>query len=218
MSNSSHPDQARRFVGPNLDPNCLQILSAGDTSRQIINRKSRQKFSNVLPLVPGWIVPHWILVLSDPWRWQEKLLCSIVWHYHQSYVQHYMANLMLVQWVIAIHAEVWTCHFGGNSIYCQWPWYRSQKVLQCLLNVNIMANIKKVMLTKDAPLSSHLAVTFCKLDNFFLTSQASKINHLVAFYGVVKDRFSTKSESMKSATALLPISSASIRSLAMPDL
>ena len=28
---------------------------------------------HALPLVPGWI-----LVLSDPWRWQEKLLCSVV--------------------------------------------------------------------------------------------------------------------------------------------
>ena len=34
----------------------------------------------------------------------------------------------------------------------------------------------------------------------------------------MKDRFSTKSESMKSATAFLPMSSASIRSLAMPGL
>ena len=37
--------------------------------------------------------------------------------------------------------------------------------------------------------------------------------------GDVKDRFFlTKSESMKSATAFLPVSSASIRSLAMPGL
>ena len=41
---------------------------------------------------------------------------------------------------------------------------------------------------------------------------------LVAFYGVVKHKFSTKSESMKSAKAFLPIASASIRSLAMSDL
>ena len=34
----------------------------------------------------------------------------------------------------------------------------------------------------------------------------------------MKDRFSTKNESMKSATAFLPMSSASIRSLAMPGL
>ena len=61
-------------------------------------------------------------------------------------------------------------------------------------------------------------ITFCKLDNLFLTSQASKLYQLVAFYGVVKDRFSTKTESMKSATAFLLISSASIISLAMPDL
>ena len=32
-----------------------------------------------------------------------------------------------------------------------------QKVRQCQLKDNIMSNIKKVMLTKDAPLSSHLS-------------------------------------------------------------
>ena len=34
MSNSLDPDQARHFVGPDLGPNCLQRLSAVDTSRQ----------------------------------------------------------------------------------------------------------------------------------------------------------------------------------------
>ena len=48
--------------------------------------------------------------------------------------------------------------FCGNSIRSwQWPWYRSQKERQCQLKVNIMSN-RKVMLTKDTPLSSHLAV------------------------------------------------------------
>ena len=51
-----------------------------------------------------------------------------------------------------------------------------------------------------------------------MTSQASKLYYLVAFNGVVKDRFSTKSESMKSATAFLAMSSASIRSLARTGL
>ena len=32
--NSLDPDQARHFVGPDLDPNCLQRLSADNTSRQ----------------------------------------------------------------------------------------------------------------------------------------------------------------------------------------
>ena len=32
MSNSLDPDQARRFVGPDLGPNCLQKLSADDSS------------------------------------------------------------------------------------------------------------------------------------------------------------------------------------------
>ena len=33
-SNNLDPDQARRFVGPDLGPNCVQMLSADDTSRQ----------------------------------------------------------------------------------------------------------------------------------------------------------------------------------------
>ena len=61
-------------------------------------------------------------------------------------------------------------------------------------------------------------VHFFKLENLFLISQATKLYYLVAFNGVVKDRFSTKSESMKSATTFLAMSSASIRSLAMPGL
>ena len=34
VSNSLDQDLARRFVGPDLDPNCLQMLSADDTKRQ----------------------------------------------------------------------------------------------------------------------------------------------------------------------------------------
>ena len=33
MSKSLDPDQARQHVGPDLGPNCLQRLSADDTSR-----------------------------------------------------------------------------------------------------------------------------------------------------------------------------------------
>ena len=36
MSYSLDPDQARHFVGPDLVPSCLQMLSADDTSRQRI--------------------------------------------------------------------------------------------------------------------------------------------------------------------------------------
>ena len=34
MSNSLDPDQARRFVGPDLGPNCLPRLLVDDTGRQ----------------------------------------------------------------------------------------------------------------------------------------------------------------------------------------
>ena len=33
MSYSSDSDQARHYVGPDLGPNCLQMLSADETSR-----------------------------------------------------------------------------------------------------------------------------------------------------------------------------------------
>ena len=36
MSNSLDPDQTRRLVGSDLGPNCLQRLSADDTSRHIV--------------------------------------------------------------------------------------------------------------------------------------------------------------------------------------
>ena len=84
-----------------------------------------------------------------------------------------MANLMLVQCVIASHAEVWTCQFW-------WKFYQELtvtmvQVRQCQLKVNIMSNIKKVMLTKDAPLSSHLADYVLYIGHFFLTLKASKL-------------------------------------------
>ena len=91
-----------------------------------------------LPLVPGWI-----LVLPDPWRWQEKLLCSVGLHHHQSYLQYYMANLLLVQYVTR-NAEVWTCQYGRDAIRSwQWPWYSSQTEQQCQLNVNIIIPIER---------------------------------------------------------------------------
>ena len=68
-----------------------------------------------------------------------------------------MAKLMLVQCVIASHAEVWTSVLveiltGVDSDHGTGP-RRNGSV-----KVNIMSNRKKAMLTKDAPLSSHLAV------------------------------------------------------------
>ena len=35
-SNSLDPDQARHYVGPDLDPNCLQMLSTDETGGQIV--------------------------------------------------------------------------------------------------------------------------------------------------------------------------------------
>ena len=53
MSNSLDPDQARRFVGPDLGPKCLQKLSADGTSRQRVNGK--QKYTNFFSCY-NWVV------------------------------------------------------------------------------------------------------------------------------------------------------------------
>ena len=41
-SNSLNPGQARQDVRPDLGPNCLQMLSADDTTRQRVNRGAPQ--------------------------------------------------------------------------------------------------------------------------------------------------------------------------------
>ena len=41
--NSLDPDQDQHFVGPDLGPNCLQSLSADDTSRQRVNPKNQKR-------------------------------------------------------------------------------------------------------------------------------------------------------------------------------
>ena len=46
MSNSLDPDQARRFVGPDLGPNCLLRLTADDKSR----RTSGERVKSLLKL------------------------------------------------------------------------------------------------------------------------------------------------------------------------
>ena len=49
MSNSLDPDQARRFVGPDLGPNCLPKLSADDTERQRVKHRTRRYTQKQIP-------------------------------------------------------------------------------------------------------------------------------------------------------------------------
>ena len=48
VSNSLDPDQAQRFIGPDLSPNCLQSLLADSTSRQRVNIITALKGKKVL--------------------------------------------------------------------------------------------------------------------------------------------------------------------------
>ena len=70
-----------------------------------------------------------------------------------------MANLMMVNVWLQAMRKFGLVSFGGSYIRSwQWPWYRSQKERQCQLKVHIMSNRKKVMVTKNAPLRSYLAI------------------------------------------------------------
>ena len=60
-SNSLDPDQARRFVGPDLGPHSLQRSSANDTSRQRVSKVLQcqdQKSGTCISVVtiPAWRV------------------------------------------------------------------------------------------------------------------------------------------------------------------
>ena len=65
---------------------------------------------------------------------------------------------MLVQIVIASHAEIWTSQ-SWREFYQELTVTMVQvpEGTAVSTQVSIMSNRKKVMLTKDAPLSSHLA-------------------------------------------------------------
>ena len=51
VSNSSDSDQTRHFVRPDLDPNCLQRLSADDTSWKRVTHFGSSNFVQWIPTV-----------------------------------------------------------------------------------------------------------------------------------------------------------------------
>ena len=54
VSKSLDPDQARRFVGPDLGPNCLQRLSAGIAGKEL----------NTKRLVDTFWLKRWLKLIS----------------------------------------------------------------------------------------------------------------------------------------------------------
>ena len=49
MSNGLDPDQACHFVGPDPGPNCLQSLSADDTSGQRVLNEVTEQIDHIFP-------------------------------------------------------------------------------------------------------------------------------------------------------------------------
>ena len=48
MSNSLDPDQARHYVVPDLDPNCLKRLSTDDSSRHRVDNMTNSAGMKIL--------------------------------------------------------------------------------------------------------------------------------------------------------------------------
>ena len=66
MANSLYPDQARRFVRPDLGPNCLPRLSADDNGRQKVNKKTKMEESvwQTDTEVSAWSMSHFAQLLE----------------------------------------------------------------------------------------------------------------------------------------------------------
>ena len=159
-----------------------------------------------LPLVPGWI-----LVPSDPWRWQEKLLCSIV-----AALTSTLCAALHCQSNVGSMCDCKPCWSLDLSVLVEILWFYSDHGTGPRRNgsVNSRSTLCPIESRSCLPKTLLEALiwlfTFCKLDNFFLLDLASikTLLHVACsiLWGMPKtDFFLTKSESMKSAVAFLPM-------------
>ena len=91
VSNNLDPDHARHFVGPDLGPNCLQRLSADDTSRQRVKNficRWDQKNGNkrifhrfIHQDVAVYFIQHWFLVCFIQLKMANISLFTFHWIY-----------------------------------------------------------------------------------------------------------------------------------------
>ena len=112
-------------------------------------------------------MPGWILVPSEPWRWQEKPLCSVTIKvcatlHGQSNVGSMCDSKPFGSLDLSVLVEILS---GVDSDHGTGPRRNG--------SVNIMSNRKKVMLTKRFLQALIWLFTFCKLGNFFLLYLAS---------------------------------------------
>ena len=75
-SNSLDPDQARHFVGPDLDPNCFQRVPADDTSTPRVNIFHLNPEGSILSMkrFPECLVKWWYQIFL--WQILFDSLCS----------------------------------------------------------------------------------------------------------------------------------------------
>ena len=76
MSNSLEPDQARHYVGPELDPNCLQRISADDT----LIFPSRSKGEKRHTFLPSWAQTFSVVSVSSSASPGMAVFCHMTLH------------------------------------------------------------------------------------------------------------------------------------------
>ena len=120
MSNSLDPDQARRFVGPDLDPNCLQRLSADQNSRESLLR----------PLLTGhvrYITSNRIVLqikdalVHNKMNWNCCQICTLLQAELEGLAKEMLRGLWILQSVILC-----------ESVICESSPHRSYKLTEFL--------------------------------------------------------------------------------------
>ena len=77
MSNSLGPDQAGRFVGPDLGPNCLPRLSADDTGRQRVTSSPKGNDAHLRATIQS--KKKWKDQFFRPLRATNSVVCGRIW-------------------------------------------------------------------------------------------------------------------------------------------
>ena len=71
MSNSLDPDLARHFVGPDLDPNCLQRLSETTLAGKELRNKITENLISIFEILMGTTGSYQLLQYAGVLFWLQ---------------------------------------------------------------------------------------------------------------------------------------------------
>ena len=134
MLNGLDPDQDRRYFGPDLGPNCLQILSADDNSRQRVSETVR----HIQFYVQWWLVG---LVCKRSIQEAKTILYDFFKKSELLYVKGNCFFLLHIIYIGYIRVNQYTIMFLTHCL--SWPLnqhFFSQKVVMLRIKLQRMGN------------------------------------------------------------------------------